>query len=240
MATGIRWIVAMAAFAVMGLAPAARAQECFIGEVRMFAGTFAPRGWAFTNGQILSIAQNTALFAIIGTIYGGNGQTTFALPDLRGRVPVHAGGSAGPGLTQRNLGESGGEESQTQLVTQLAAHAHGAATHSHGLTAPTVTLNASSAAGTTNAPAGAYLAVPNGTSAKGNQAAALTLRLYDPAPSTLVPLAAGAVTVTAPGTTAASSGDTAPAGASQPTPNMQPFLGLNYIICLEGIFPAQN
>lgn len=80
----------------------------FIAEISMFAGNFAPRGWAFCNGQIMSIAQNTALFSLIGTTYGGNGQTTFALPDLRGRVPVHPG--QGPGLTHRSLGEMGGVE----------------------------------------------------------------------------------------------------------------------------------
>jgi microcystin-dependent protein len=94
----------------------------FIGQIVMFAGTFAPRGWAFCNGQILSIAQNTALFSILGTTYGGNGQTTFALPDLRGRVPVHPG--QGPGLSNYVLGQSGGAETVTLNTTQIPAHAH--------------------------------------------------------------------------------------------------------------------
>lgn len=96
--------------------------EPFLGEIRMFAGNFAPQGWAMCNGQILPIAQNSALFAILGTTYGGNGQTTFALPDLRGRVSLHQG--AGPGLTPYTLGESSGVENVTLLPGQMPAHAH--------------------------------------------------------------------------------------------------------------------
>ena len=94
----------------------------FIGQITLFAGNFAPRGWAFCNGQLLSIAQNTALFSILGTTYGGNGQTTFALPDLRGRVPVHAG--QGPGLSNYDLGQQGGAESVTLTTAQMPAHTH--------------------------------------------------------------------------------------------------------------------
>lgn len=98
--------------------------EPFIGQIMMFGGNFAPRGWAFCNGQLLSIAQNTALFSILGTTYGGDGQTTFALPDLRGRVPMQWGN--GPGLTPRTLGESSGAENVTLLTTQMPAHNHSA------------------------------------------------------------------------------------------------------------------
>src|SRR5690349_13883210 len=97
--------------------------EPFIGEIIMFAGNFAPRGWAFCQGQILSIAQNTALFSILGTTYGGNGQTTFALPDFRGRVPVGQG--QGPGLSSYVLGEVSGTESTTLLTTNMPVHNHG-------------------------------------------------------------------------------------------------------------------
>lgn len=96
----------------------------FIAQIVMFGGNFAPRGWAFCNGQLLPIAQNTALFSLIGTIYGGDGRTTFALPDLRGRAAVHAGGSSGPGLTNRFLGSRGGSETNTLNVTQLPSHNH--------------------------------------------------------------------------------------------------------------------
>lgn len=96
--------------------------EPFIGQIMMFAGNFAPRGWALCDGTLLAISQNSALFSILGTTYGGNGQTTFALPDLRGRVAVHPGN--GPGLTPRTLGESSGTESVTLLANQLPPHNH--------------------------------------------------------------------------------------------------------------------
>lgn len=117
--------------------------EPFIGEIRMFAGNFAPRGWAFCDGSLLSIASNSALFSILGTTYGGNGQTTFALPDLRGRVPLHPG--QGPGLTPRVLGEQGGTENVTLLQTQMPAHNH--------------VLHASNAQGDSVGPEGAVSAV---------------------------------------------------------------------------------
>src|SRR3954464_2189508 len=96
--------------------------EPFIGQIMLFAGNFAPRGWAFCEGQLLSIAQNTALFSILGTTYGGNGQTTFALPDLRGRVPIHPG--QGPGLSPYALGQVGGSESVTLTSKQITGHKH--------------------------------------------------------------------------------------------------------------------
>jgi microcystin-dependent protein len=96
----------------------------FVGEVRMFAGNFAPLGWAFCNGQILPISQNTALFSLLGTNYGGDGRSTFALPNLQGAFPVHAGSSAGPGLSQRLVGESGGSESVALTTAQLPGHGH--------------------------------------------------------------------------------------------------------------------
>ena len=94
----------------------------FIGEIIMFAGTFAPRGWAFCSGQLLQISQNTALFAILGTTYGGDGRTTFGLPDLRGRVSIHPG--SGPGLTRRTLGQKSGQETVTLDTNQIPPHNH--------------------------------------------------------------------------------------------------------------------
>ncbi len=96
--------------------------EPFLGTIVGFAGNFAPRGWALCQGQILSISQNTALFSLLGTTYGGNGQTTFALPDLRGRTPVSSG--QGPGLSNYDLGQSGGEESVVLNAAQMPAHTH--------------------------------------------------------------------------------------------------------------------
>src|SRR5690349_24008377 len=100
--------------------------EPFIAEIVLFAGNFAPRGWAFCQGQILSIAQNTALFSLLGTTYGGNGQTTFALPDLRGRVPIGTG--QGPGLAPIDLGQVAGNPSVTLTVNNMPAHNHQATT----------------------------------------------------------------------------------------------------------------
>lgn len=94
----------------------------FVGEIRMFAGNFAPRGWAYCDGQLLAVSENDALFSLLGTIYGGDGRTTFGLPDLRGRIPVHAG--SGPGLSPRRLGAKFGSEEVTLTVNQLPSHNH--------------------------------------------------------------------------------------------------------------------
>jgi microcystin-dependent protein len=115
--------------------------DTFLGMIALFGFNFAPRGWALCNGQLLPIAQNTALFALLGTIYGGNGVTTFALPDLRGRVPIHFG--QGTGLSNYSQGQAAGAETTTLLVANMPAHNH--------------SLNAVSDTGTTSAPAGAFL-----------------------------------------------------------------------------------
>ncbi len=96
--------------------------EPFVGEIRIFAGNFAPRGWAFCDGQLLAVSQNDALFSLLGTIYGGDGRTTFGLPDLRGRIPIHAG--SGPGLSPRRLGAKSGAETVTITTNQLPSHNH--------------------------------------------------------------------------------------------------------------------
>jgi len=98
--------------------------EPFVGEIKMFAGNFAPRGYAFCDGQLLAVSQNDALFSLLGTTYGGDGRTTFALPDLRGRVPIHAGSGAGPGLTTRHLGQRAGTEQEILNLTHMPAHNH--------------------------------------------------------------------------------------------------------------------
>ncbi|MCU1382783.1 MAG: Tail Collar domain protein [Acidobacteria bacterium] len=111
------------AFAILiGASASAAAQEAFIGEIRYVAFNFAPRGWAECNGQIMSISQNTALFSLLGTTYGGNGQTTFALPNMQGRVPIHAG--QGPGLSMYVQGETDGAEHVTLSVSQMPPHTH--------------------------------------------------------------------------------------------------------------------
>ena len=118
--------------------------EPFIGEIRMFAGTFAPRNWAYCDGTLLQVSQYDALFSLLGTIYGGDGRTTFGLPDLRGRIPIHAG--SGPGLTTRSLGAKSGAETETLTANQLPSHTH--------------QLVATSSAGDSNDPTGRQLAVP--------------------------------------------------------------------------------
>lgn len=120
-----------------------RGDQPYIGEIQIFAGNFAPLGWAFCNGQLLSIAEYSTLFTLIGTTYGGDGQTTFALPDLRGRIPIHMG--QGPGLSNRTIGEMSGMESVTLNINQMPAHSHlmatgtvrGTGTQGAGLTSGT-------------------------------------------------------------------------------------------------------
>ncbi len=177
----------------------------FIAEIRMFAGNFAPRGWAFCQGQILSIAQNTALFSLLGTTYGGNGQTTFALPDLRGRAPIGVG--QGPGLPAVNLGEVSGSPTHTLIITEMPAHNHTA----------TVQLNGSSATANLGTPDNVVFGTNDNISMyTRNTALDLTFRAN------------------------AASVNVGIAGGSQPFSIMQPYLGMNYIIAMEGIYPSRN
>lgn len=168
----------------------------FVGEIRMFAGNFAPRGWAFCNGQLIPINQNTALFSLLGTLYGGDGRSTFALPDLRGRTPIHFG--QGPGLSNYPQGERGGTEQVTLTPEQLPAHSHA--------------LLASDAEGDQRTPNHHALATPE----EG--------LIYSATAPTAV-MAKGAI---------------APTGSSQPHENRPPYLAVNYIIALFGIFPTRQ
>ncbi len=118
--------------------------EPFIGEIKMFAGNFAPRNYAFCDGQLLAISQNDALFALLGTTYGGDGRTTFGLPDMRGRLPIHAGSGSGPGLSARPLGSKSGIENATVNANQLPLHTH--------------TYSATTAAGSQSNPSGQVVA----------------------------------------------------------------------------------
>lgn len=177
--------------------------EPFIGQIILFAGNFAIRGYAMCNGQILSIAQNTALFSILGTTYGGNGQTTFALPDLRGRVPVHFG--QGPGLSNYSLGQLAGTESTTLLQNNLPPHSH--------------QLNVSAGSkGNVAIPTNNFLGIGNLPSTGEN------LNNFNSAAAT------GAMNP------ASITGG----GSSVPFSILQPYLALNYLIALEGIFPSRN
>lgn len=171
--------------------------EPFLAEIRIFAGNFAPRGWAFCNGQLLPISQNTALFSLIGTTYGGDGRSTTALPNLQGRAPMHPG--RGPGLTQRRLGERGGVETVTLTEAQMTNHSHN--------------VMASSSPGEDFSPVDA------------NLARSVSGQIYSSTPTNPVPMAGQAIGYS---------------GGSQPHNNMQPYLTLNYIIALVGLYPSRG
>ncbi|MFC4263414.1 phage tail protein [Ferruginibacter yonginensis] len=178
--------------------------EGTIAEIRMFAGNFAPRTWIFCNGQTMSIAQNTAMFSLLGTTYGGNGQTTFGIPDFRGRVAVGTG--TGPGLPNIQLGEIAGTPTVTITTAQMPAHNHQVVGN--------ITPRAYADLGSLESPENAY---PAGSSTKPYNATAdvnmqpIAINL----PTTIV-------------------------GNSQPISIMQPYLGMNYIICQFGIFPSRD
>ncbi|UUZ92547.1 tail fiber protein [Paenibacillus sp. P25] len=162
--------------------------EAYIGEIRMFSFNFPPKGWALCNGQILPISQNQALFSLLGTTYGGNGTTTFALPDLRGRAPVHVSGNI-------TLGQRAGEETHTLTAGEMPAHTHAVI----GSTSPATVAN----------PANQLWAAP-------------TASAYGTTPNaSLVPNALKS------------------AGGGQAHNNMQPYLVMNYCICLSGLYPSR-
>ena len=196
--------------------------EGTIGEIRMFAGTFAPKYWAYCDGRLISISSNTAFFSILGTTYGGNGSTTFAVPDLRGRVAVGTG--TGNGLSNVQLGQMSGTESVTLLTTQIPAHTHTAIAGTGG--SGTATLNAVTANGNTQSPSGNYIAASR-TASVASYIASGTTAAMNAGSITLSNITAGAPTI---GIT----------GGSGPHSNMQPYLGINYIICVEGIFPSRD
>jgi microcystin-dependent protein len=209
----------------------------FLGEIRWVAFDFAPKGWAKCDGQILAISQNTALFALLGTTYGGNGQSTFALPDFRGRTILHTG--QGPGLSDRVMGEQGGEESHTLTIAEMPEHSHGGGLHSHTIPPLGVNIGASSGAATQSTAAGNVLATATlaaGGNGNGNNTPKLTT-IYNAGPAD-VTLGAGSATVA--GATGTASGGSLVEGGSQPHPTMSPFLTGNCIIALEGIFPSRQ
>jgi microcystin-dependent protein len=167
----------------------------YVGEIRIFAGNFAPAGWALCQGQLIPISENDTLFNLIGTTYGGDGQETFGLPDLQGRIPIHNGTDAG---TTYQIGEKAGVESVTLTTQQIPAHNH--------------SLIASTDAGTQPSGANSVLAASN------------NVKIYKA--STPASQLDGQVIK--------------PAGGSQPHDNIQPFLCINYIISLFGVFPSQS
>lgn len=184
-----------AALAAVKPREASAGAEPFLGEIELVGFNFAPQGWATCDGQLLAINQFTALFSLLGTTYGGDGLSTFALPDLRGRAPIHMG--QGPGLSPNVIGQTGGAESITLLATQMPAHAH--------------VMSASSSNGTTSTPTGGVPAknasgVPSFAALPGN----------------------------------AAMGAMSTVGGNQPHENRPPYLTMNYIIALQGIFPSRS
>ncbi|MDZ8106683.1 MAG: tail fiber protein [Nostoc sp. DedQUE12a] len=169
--------------------------EPFLAEIRMFAGHFAPQGWAFCNGQILPIRQNNALFSLLGTTYGGDGKSTFALPNLQVRIPIHPG--QGPGLSNYSLGQSSGQTTVTLLTTEIPSHTH--------------TLQGTGAGADRGDPTQAMFA-------------SARTEVYGPqigSSPQMNPNVLGQV------------------GQNQPHNNLQPYLAVNFIIALQGIFPQR-
>lgn len=168
----------------------------FIAEIRIFAGNFAPNGWAFCNGQLLPISQNPALFSILGTIYGGDGKSVFALPNLQGVAPMQCG--QGPGLSNYDIGETGGETSVTLIESQIPVHTH--------------PVRANSNSG-------------DQTSPQNNDWAASSNPMYS---------------ASAGSSPAMNPAAFSPAGGNQPHNNMPPYLVLNFIIAMQGVFPPRS
>lgn len=168
--------------------------EAYVGEIRMFAGNFAPKDWAFCTGQTISIAQNQMLFSLLGTTYGGDGRTSFALPNLKGKVPINQG--TGVGLSARELGQTGGEPTVSLEETQMPSHNH--------------ILYGSDQTASASAPSGSVF----GSTSR---------NMYN------LPPVDGSL------------GEAiAEAGSGQAHNNMMPYLALNFIICLQGIYPPRN
>ncbi|MFQ3247862.1 MAG: microcystin-dependent protein [Arenicella sp.] len=173
--------------------------EPFIAEVRIFAGNFAPRNWAFCDGQLLPVAQNTALFSLIGSTYGGDGRTTTGLPDLQGRAPMHPG--RGPGLTSRRLGQKLGTETVTLSELQIPSHSHTLRVHAGGST-------------------------PVGPSVTASLANSRTINAWQTnTTANLVTMAPETLSNT---------------GGGQSHTNVQPYLTLNFIIALQGLYPSRS
>ena len=192
--------------------------DFYLAMIMMFGGNFNLRGWLFCDGSLLSIAQNTAFFSLLGTMYGGDGQTTFAIPDLRGRVPIGMG--QGAGLQNYTIGEKGGAESTLLAITNLPGHNHSADQNLIVRSAATTAAGTSAVPGPTLVPAllPRLGGGPSATTVKG-------YGVYDGSTTMEQSIVSGAVGFT---------------GGSQPFDNRSPYLVMNYIICSEGLYPPRS
>ncbi|VAX10040.1 Microcystin dependent protein [hydrothermal vent metagenome] len=192
--------------------------EPFIGQISMFGFNFAPRGWSFCSGQILSISQNTALFSLLGTTYGGDGRSTFALPDFRGRFPMSYG--AGPGLPSYPIGMRSGRYAHQITLPELPSHTHGASVE-----VTSATLAASTEGGSiAKAEANAYIASQSSLGADKN----------------FIPNGSEGTTANLSGITVSSTATIQNTGGSQAMNITNPFLAINFSIALMGIYPSRN
>jgi len=223
--TNIRLLAPAVMLVGIGFAhvPSAHAQaEPLLGQIMYVPYNFCPRGWTEASGQLLAISQNAALFSLLGTTYGGDGRTTFQLPDLRGRTPVHEG--TGPGLSNISLGEKGGSETRTLTFAQMPAHSHTATTTVDNLEVTSV-LRGSTVSADTNSPAGASLAMPKKDAYSSG--------------SPTADMATGSVESTVTGGSATTTVDSTNSGTDS-VPVRDPYLGLRACIALQGVFPSRN
>lgn len=206
--------------------------EEYIGIIKMFAGNFAPRQWAFCNGQLLAIAQNQALFSILGTTYGGDGRTSFALPDLRGRTAIHAG--HGPGLqTTRVIGQKTGIETTVLTTSNLPSHNHSGIVNRITASAEaTISIPAVAESGNASEPGSGVVFALGEDATSGNEINSFS---SSPSDTNLKPFEAPvAINATAGEVTIGLTGNNTPFN------NMQPSACVNYIICMQGLFPPRS
>ena len=225
--------------------------DAFIGTILPVAFNYPPRGWLFCNGQTLPIAQNSALFALLGTMYGGDGQTTFGIPDLRGRVIVGSQGT-GPGLPPVQQGEKAGTNTTTVIgsgTTSFTLSINNLPSHTHTGTVNTSNLTATTTVNVGTANNGVVAAAPsNGGLTSTAAGAGTAAAIYLPASTApTAPVGLGGVSTLIGGTASVNNSNTgngaavtAPVTTTANISNMQPYLGINYIIATEGIFPSRN
>jgi len=203
--------------------------EGYLAEIRLFAPDFAPKWWAYCQGQQLAINTNTALFSLLGTTYGGNGVTTFALPNLASRVPVGTGASTTLGTYV--LGQIGGEEMHTLISSEMPMHTHSLVYAGGNISVPSqnLILNGCNNAADSPDPTNDLLAANDSSLFYAASSVTPTVNLNSAAATASISLNPSQASL-----------NLLPAGSSQPHTNIQPYLALNYVICIQGLFPSRN